>query len=163
MFLKNARPTTNGQGMTLIFLKFQSKKMSKQLAKIQTVKTVSAFSSLDAFEGVQRMAKLLCASSLVPEAYRGQGNIANAVLAIEMAQRVGTSPFMVMQNLDIIKGTPAWRSKYVIATLNACGRFAPLRYIVENLGQKQVKDSYGTVHTINDPVSYTHLTLPTKA
>lgn len=118
--------------------------MSKELAKAQVgrIQPVSAFANMESFENTMRMAKLLNASTLVPEQYRGQQNISNAVLAIEVAQRVGTSPFMVMQNLDIIKGKPSWSSKYVIAALNSCGRFKPLRFIIEELGEKTVAYTY---------------------
>jgi hypothetical protein len=35
---------------------------------------------------------------------------------------------MVMQNLYIVHGKPAWSSQFLIATLNACRKFSPLRY-----------------------------------
>lgn len=35
---------------------------------------------------------------------------------------------MVMQNLDVIQGKPGWSSVFLIATLNSCGKFSPLRY-----------------------------------
>ncbi len=33
-----------------------------------------------------------------------------------------------MQNIDIIHGRPSWRATFLIATVNACGRFSPLRF-----------------------------------
>ena len=35
---------------------------------------------------------------------------------------------MVMQNLIIIYGRPSWSSKFLIATVNTCGRFNQLKY-----------------------------------
>lgn len=35
---------------------------------------------------------------------------------------------MVMQNLHIIHGRPSWSSTFIIAALNACGRFTALRF-----------------------------------
>jgi hypothetical protein len=35
---------------------------------------------------------------------------------------------MVAQNLDIIHGRPSWRATFLIATVNACGRFSPIRF-----------------------------------
>lgn len=78
------------------------------------------------FETIQRKAKALVSSTIVPETYRG--NIGNCVIAIEMAERMGTPPLMVMQNLYIVHGNPAWSSKYLIASINASKRFSPLRY-----------------------------------
>lgn len=86
----------------------------------------SIFSTIEAFENGQRIAKSLSSSNLVPAAY--QGNISNTMVALEMATRIGISPFMVMQNLDVIKGKPSWSSTFIIAALNSCGRFEPIRF-----------------------------------
>ena len=94
----------------------------------------SAFSSIESFENAQRMAKVLVQSSLVPTAYKN--NIPNAMIALEMANRIGISPFMVMQNLDVIQGKPSWNSTFIIAILNSCGRFAPLRFEFSGEGEK---------------------------
>ena len=50
------------------------------------------------------------------------------MIAIEMAQRIGASPLMIMQNMVIIYGRPSWSSKFLVATVNTCGRFNPLQY-----------------------------------
>ena len=104
------------------------------------VKTdASIFSTIASFEDGQRIAKGLCSSDLVPQAYKG--NIPNTMIALEMATRIGVSPFMVMQNLDIIQGKPSWRSSFIIAALNSCGRFKPLKF--EFVGTDTNADSYG--------------------
>lgn len=89
-------------------------------------RALSAFSSENAFKTAQRMANALAQSSLVPEAYRN--NIPNVLIAMELANRIGASVFMIMQNIDIIHGRPAWRSMFLIATVNSSGRFTPLRF-----------------------------------
>lgn len=99
----------------------------------------SIFSTIASFEDGQRIAKGLCSSDLVPQAYKG--NIPNTMIALEMATRIGVSPFMVMQNLDIIQGKPSWRSSFIIAALNSCGRFKPLRF--EFIGKDSKSDDYG--------------------
>lgn len=78
------------------------------------------------FEIVQRKAKALSTSTIVPETYRN--NLGNCVIAIEMAERMGTPPLMVMQNLYIVHGNPAWSSKYLVGCINASKRFTTLRY-----------------------------------
>ena len=87
---------------------------------------IAAFASEEKFITANRMARALADSSLVPESYRR--NVANCLIAMEIASRVGASVFAVMQNLDIIHGNPSWRAKFLIATVNACGRFSPLRF-----------------------------------
>lgn len=108
--------------------------MSKEL-------TVSSnpFSSMANFEDAQRIAKLLSSSDLVPQNYKN--NIANTMVALEMANRNNVSPFQVMQNLDIIHGKPSWRSSFIIAALNSSGRFKPLRF--EFVGSDNKADDYG--------------------
>ena len=61
--------------------------------------------------------------------------MANCMIALEIASRIGASPLMVMQNLVIIYGKPSWSSKFLIATVNTCGRFNPLKFKFTNLGK----------------------------
>ena len=88
----------------------------------------SVFSGIDAFESAQRMATMLVSSSLVPANFQGKQNLANAVIALEMAQRMGASPLAVMQNLYIVHGKPSWSSQFIAASINSCGRFSPVRF-----------------------------------
>ncbi len=89
-------------------------------------RAISAFASGEAFSTAQRMARALASSSLMPSAY--QNNIPNTLIAIELASRIGCSVLMVAQNLDIIHGRPSWRATFLIATVNASGRFTPIRF-----------------------------------
>jgi hypothetical protein len=107
--------------------------MENQLAITQN-QNLTAFSGTAGFEAAQRMAKALVSSDLVPEQYRGPEKIGNALIALEMSQRIGASPLAVMQNLHIIHGRPSWSSSFIIAALNACGRFSLLRFAVEGTG-----------------------------
>lgn len=96
------------------------------------------FETLQSFELLQRAAKLLAASTLVPKEY--QNNMPNCVIALNMAQRIGADPLMVMQNLYVVHGRPGWSAQFLIATFNQCGRFTAMRF--EFFGEKG-KDSYG--------------------
>ena len=78
------------------------------------------------FEVMQRMAQMYTTSTIVPDRYKG--NIGNCVIALDMAMRMGCNPLMCMQNLYIVNGDPSFSSKFLIATINASGRFSPLRY-----------------------------------
>ncbi|AUR98895.1 hypothetical protein NVP1256O_56 [Vibrio phage 1.256.O._10N.286.45.F8] len=102
----------------------------------KTVSMPSAFSgSIQSFEDAQRIAGALAKSTLVPKDY--QGNVANTMIALEMAQRVNASPMAVMQNLYIIHGRPSWSSQFTIAALNGCGRFSALRFAVDGSGDNK--------------------------
>lgn len=80
------------------------------------------------FEMQQRMATMFTSSTIVPETYRN--NVGNCVIAIDMAQRMNMNPIMVMQNLYIVHGNPAWSARFMVACVNQCGRFTPLEYEV---------------------------------
>jgi len=88
--------------------------------------------SLDGFEMAQRMAKSLASSTLVPKIYQGQDGLANCLIALELSSRMKISPMVVMQSMVPIYGRPSWSSQFLIGTVNACGRFSPLRYIFDN-------------------------------
>lgn len=84
------------------------------------------YGSLQSFELLQRAAKALSSSTLVPKDY--QNNIPNCMIALNMSSRIGADPLMVMQNLVIVHGKPTWSSQFLISTVNMCGRFTSLRY-----------------------------------
>jgi len=105
------------------------------------------------FNTMQRVCKLFANSELVPDMYKVKYEqipvgadentinaikfknqiaehkaVANCMIAIEIATRIGASPLMVMQNMTPIYGKPSWSSKFLIATVNTCGRFEPLQF-----------------------------------
>ena len=82
---------------------------------------LSVFANAESFNLATRMATALAQSTVVPKAY--QGNVGNCMIAIEMASRINTSPMMVMQNLYIVNGNPAWSSQWIIAMINSSKRY----------------------------------------
>jgi hypothetical protein len=96
---------------------------------ITTTEDVQIARENAAFEMLQRQAKMFSASTLVPKDF--QGNIANCAIAINIAKRLGTDPFMTIQNVDIIHGRPSFRATFLIAMVNSAGRFEPLQFKME--------------------------------
>ena len=94
----------------------------------------AGFQSAEGFALLQRMANMFVGSTLVPEQFRGEKNFGNRVIALNMAQRLGADPLMVMQNLYVVYGTPSWSSKFMIAMFNQCGRYESIHY--EETGKK---------------------------
>lgn len=111
------------------------------------------------FETMQRVSKMFASSDLVPDTYKPKLKpipngaspeaiaaiqaenktaqdkaVANCMIAVEVAMRIGASPLMVMQNMAVIYGRPSWSSKFLIATVNSCGRFEPLQFRFTNMG-----------------------------
>ena len=101
--------------------------MSDQSA-LTTTSAKSVYSSIQSFESAQRIAASLADSALVPVAYRGQQGLPNCIVAIEIANRMGMSPFQVMQNLNVIHGRPSWSSQFIIGLIQGCGRFESFSY-----------------------------------
>lgn len=119
------------------------------------------FGSLQSFELMQRAAKLLMSSTLVPVQYRSHkeikeyGNVvgyqenpnalSNCVVALNMSQRMGADVLMVMQNLYVVEGRPSWSSQFIAASINACGRFTPLRFELTEPGKLEEVEYMETV------------------
>ena len=101
--------------------------MSDQSA-LTTTSAKSVYSSIQSFESAQRIAASLADSALVPVTYRGQQGLPNCIVAIEIANRMGMSPFQVMQNLNVIHGRPSWSSQFIIGLIQGCGRFESFSY-----------------------------------
>lgn len=83
--------------------------------------SLGIFGTSDNFIMAGQMAKALSQSTIVPKDY--QGHEANAMVAIEIATRLRTSPLMVMQNLNVIQGRPSWSAQFLIAMVNGSGKY----------------------------------------
>ena len=128
--------------------------MSDQSA-LTTTSPKSVYSSIQSFESAQRIAASLADSALVPNAYRGQQGLPNCIVAIEIANRMGMSPFQVMQNLNVIHGRPSWSSQFIIGLIQGCGRFEGFTY-------KETADScqcFAVLKTSGEQVSGPKITL----
>ena len=96
---------------------------------------IAADTPVQTFELVQRQAKALSLSSLVPDHFKN--NIPNCIIALEMAQRLNASPMAVMQNIYVVHGKPSWSAQFIIACINSCGKFSPLRFEMIGEGDLQ--------------------------
>jgi hypothetical protein len=73
------------------------------------------------FEHAQRVAKVFANSSMVPKHF--QGDLGNCLIAMNLAQRLETDLFMLMQNIYIVGGRPGFQSSLVITLINQSGLF----------------------------------------
>ena len=114
--------------------------MSNEIQKFQHKQSLDFFNPSQ-YEIIKQVSTMFANSELVPDMYRQSDKntlakaTANCMIALEVAHRIGASPLMVMQNLVIIYGRPSWSSTFLIATVNTCGRFEPLKYKFTNLGK----------------------------
>ena len=95
--------------------------MSTEIIKSEYNEGMSIFTNAKLFGEIGTIAKVLAESSIIPTDF--QKNIPNVLIALEMAIRMKTSPMQVMQNLYVVNGRPAWSSQYIIAVINASGKY----------------------------------------
>lgn len=74
-----------------------------------------------------KMSNMFAASEMVPDSYREKPN--NCFVACELANRMGVSPMVVMQNLYIVQGKPAWSGQACISLINGARLFSPLKFV----------------------------------
>lgn len=115
-----------------------------QSTAITTQTSGSVFSGIQAFEDAQRIAKALASSTLIPPQFQGQQGFANCLVALEIANRMNISPFLAMQHLHVIHGRPSWSSSFIIAMVNGCGRFSPLRFEISGTGDSLACYAFAT-------------------
>lgn len=84
------------------------------------------------------MAQTLSKSEIIPQSYKGKP--ADCLIAIDIANRLGLSPAIVMQNSQIVRGNFTWKGSACKAMIDGCGRYQKTRYVYVG---EEGKDSYG--------------------
>ncbi len=145
----------------------QKQNTTTSVATLSGGNTPATFNFFDPtqFETMLRVSKLFANSELVPDMYKAKLTpfpanatpeqiaaiqienkaaeskaMANCMIAIEISQRIGASPLMIMQNMVPIYGKPSWSSKFLISTVNTCGRFNPLKFKFTDKGAMGMVD-----------------------
>ena len=102
--------------------------MSEELTPITgSALSANVFSDKESFNQLIRAAAAFAKTSIVPEAYRNKPE--DCMVAIDMANRIGVSPLMVMQNLYVVKGKPSWSGQACTALIQGCGKFKDVRHV----------------------------------
>lgn len=100
--------------------------------------TIPQQSPIDSFSDNWRMATQLAKSTIIPQTFIGKPE--NVIIALGLAQQMGLTPFIVMQNLNIIKGKISWSGSFCKTLIEMTGRFKDLE--LNYFGEKG-KDNYG--------------------
>ena len=74
-----------------------------------------------------KMATVISKTSIVPQAYKE--NAGNCLIAIDIANRMGLSPIMVMQNSQVVQGNFTWKGSACKGLIDNCGRFTKTKYV----------------------------------
>lgn len=145
--------STNTQTPTLPATTRTAEEQAKRDADFQRLldqpHEFNAFGNEKDFASAQRMAKLLSASTIVPDNFQGEKNFGNCVIAVEIANRIGASVLAVMQNIVIVHGKPSWSAQFLISCLNASRRFSPIRYELKKGPSVEVEYKYNVYEWSN--------------
>lgn len=91
------------------------------------ISQLGTFSTLENFKEIYDIGKMFASSTLVPKAYQGQSM--DCTIAVDMANRMGVSPMMVMQNLYVVQGKPSWSGQACKTLIDASGHFKDTKHV----------------------------------
>ena len=134
----------------------------------------ASFNTYRGFQAMSHMAESLANSTIIPEAFRNTimvkdgydqrskkwnfrsepnpNGVSNCIIALNMAQRLGADPMMIMQNLYLVDGRPSWSSQFIIAAINSSGRYSPLRFDITG-GEEEVEIPYAVTEWVYSQAS----------
>lgn len=132
------------------------------------------FNTYRGFQAMHHMAESLANSTIIPEAFRNTimvkdrydqqakkwlfrpeanpNGVSNCIIALNMAQRLGADPMMIMQNLYLVDGRPSWSSQFIIAAINSSGRYSPLRFDITG-GEEEIEIPYAVTEWVYNQVT----------
>ena len=110
--------------------------------------TNDVWQNKDSFNQLLRAAQMLSQTSIIPQSYQGKPQ--DCFVAIEMANRMGVSPMVVMQNMYVVKGKPSWAGQACTMLINSCGKFKDVKHIYTGEKGKPNRGCYVTATRISD-------------
>ena len=130
----------------------QAEEPKQELVEINNMDMVeqgsSMFGNVATFKEAYVMAQNLAKASLVPQSY--QGKPMDCLIAIDIANRMGVSPMVVMQNLWVVRGVPSWSGQACMGIIKSCNRYKDVKYVYT--GEKG-KDTWGCYVSAKDESS----------
>ena len=110
--------------------------------------TSNVWENKDSFNQLLRVANMLSQTSIIPQSYQNKPQ--DCFVAIEMANRMGVSPMVVMQNMYVVKGKPSWAGQACTMLINSCGKFKDVKHIYTGEKGKPNRGCYVTATRISD-------------
>ena len=111
---------------------------------------VTVWTDKKQFDQLLRAANMLSQTSIIPVTYQGKPQ--DCFVAIEMANRMGVSPLVVMQNMYVVKGKPAWAGQACTMFINSCGKFTQVKHVYTGEKGTDSRGCYVTATRISDGV-----------
>ena len=125
----------------------QAPAQSLEIMQLQNARALEEFddpfASVAAYRHFQTVAQGFANSQFVPDHFRGKPN--DCLIAMNIAKRMGEDPLMVIQNMFVVKGTPGFKTQFMIARANRNAGFkASIRWeIRRDLTPAMVKGEGG--------------------
>ena len=111
---------------------------------------VTVWTDKKQFDQLLRAANMLSQTSIIPATYQGKPQ--DCFVALEMATRMGVSPLVVMQNMYVVKGKPAWAGQACTMFINSCGKFTQVKHVYTGEKGTDNRGCYVTATRISDGV-----------
>ena len=111
---------------------------------------VTVWTDKKQFDQLLRAANMLSQTSIIPATYQGKPQ--DCFVALEMATRMGVSPLVVMQNMYVVKGKPAWAGQACTMFINSCGKFAQVKHVYTGEKGTDSRGCYVTATRISDGI-----------
>lgn len=87
---------------------------------------------------MMEMANTLAKSTIVPISYQNRPE--NVLLALDMSNRMGISPLVIMQQMYIVQGKPSFSGQFIATIVQTNPRFRNVELVYVG---EQGKDTYG--------------------
>ena len=111
---------------------------------------VTVWTDKKQFDQLLRAANMLSQTSIIPATYQGKPQ--DCFVALEMATRMGVSPLVVMQNMYVVKGKPAWAGQACTMFINSCGKFMQVKHVYTGEKGTDSRGCYVTATRISDGI-----------
>ena len=111
---------------------------------------VTVWTDKKQFDQLLRAANMLSQTSIIPATYQGKPQ--DCFVALEMATRMGVSPLVVMQNMYVVKGKPAWAGQACTMFINSCGKFTQVKHVYTGEKGTDSRGCYVTAIRISDGI-----------
>jgi hypothetical protein len=107
-----------------------------------SIVTFDPFSSIEMFEDAHKMADALSHSMFVPDNFKGKDALPDCIMVLGISRQLNVHPLAVMNAIYQVHGKTGFVAKFLIATVNASGKFDPIRW---KFTGKKGEDSWGAI------------------
>ncbi len=94
------------------------------------------------------LAQVMCKAGNIPDSYKGKP--ADCMIAIDMADRMGVSPLMVMQSMYVVQGKPSWSGQACMSFIQANPDFKDVQPVYTGTPDTPERGCYISAKRVSD-------------